>query len=273
MSYRSAYSNTKNWNAIDTNIRLVRNGKFTRNGNKFIGFLKRNNVHTIIRYYASSRRSKTVTKEEVRVYSDEGFYFLPVYQDRARQTSDFGLSNGRRAASHALDFVDYVGQPDGTTIFFAVDTDFSESKVKKYVVPYFEGLHEKLGDRFRIGAYGGGSTMKVLMSKKLITLPWLSESRGFSGTEKYFNSKKWVLRQIPPDQMHSGISYDKNEMVISPEEIGAFKFGDKPVALKETKDTKIPKKTGYKSGNVEEATEVREPTGFAEETFKDLLQE
>ena len=141
MSYKSEFKNDDAWNAIDSNIRLVKDGRLTHDAEKFVPILKENGVKTIIRYYASSRRSKTVTRDEVRILSEHGFYFLPVYQDNARRTRDFNQTKGAVAGRNAKEFIDYVGQPKGTTIFFAVDTDFSKREIEKYVVPYFKGVN------------------------------------------------------------------------------------------------------------------------------------
>lgn len=226
MSYKSKFSSTNGWNAIDTNIRLVRDGKWTKDGYSFMKMLKTNGVNTIIRYYASSRRSKTVTREEVKKFSEDGFYFLPVYQDNARLTGDFSYAKGEEAGKNALDFVNYVGQPDGTTILFAVDTDFSDAEIKRFVVPYFKGVAKVLDGRFRIGCYGSGIAMDALKAEGLIEIVWLSMSRAFRGTQKTFESGDWHMRQIPPDLKFQGIFYDKNHIKLSPTEIGAWKFGD-----------------------------------------------
>jgi hypothetical protein len=217
MSYKSEYSSTKEWNCVDTNIRLTR-----PKGHKFIAMLKRNNIKTVIRYYASTRRSKTVTKAEVKMLNNEGFYFLPVYQDNARRTRDFGYNKGKIAGRNALDFADYVGQPIGTSILFAVDTDFTRSQILRYVVPYFKGVKEVINGKYRIGAYGGGSVMRILLDEDLIEIPWLSMSRGFLGTRTFFEDEDWAMRQIPPPKMYQGFHYDKNHMKWSPKKIGAF---------------------------------------------------
>ena len=222
MSYKSDFSSAKGWNAIDTNIKLTRS-----QGKSFMGELKKYGVDTIIRYYASSQRAKTVSKEEAELICENGFWFLPVYQDNARKTSDFGSKNGKSSAKNAEKFIDYIGQPDGTSILFAVDTDFTKSQIEKYVVPYFEAVKGELGHRIRIGAYGSGATMEELLERDLIEVPWLSMSRAFTGTKDFFYKKDWAMRQVPPPLTYAGsIHYDKNVMKWSPEKIGAFKLGE-----------------------------------------------
>jgi hypothetical protein len=221
LSYRSEFSSSRGWNCVDTNIRLV-----GTKGKSFRNYLKKNGVHTIIRYYASSRRAKTLTNAEAKIISQDGFNILPVYQDNARKTSDFGKSKGRSSGANALEFVDYIGQPEGSTIFFAVDTDFSTGNINKYVVPYFEGVKEKLGSGFRIGAYGSGKALERLMEEDLIEVPWISMSRAFTGTKDFFYSNKWAMRQVPPPKKYGSVHYDKNVMKWDIDKIGAFRYDD-----------------------------------------------
>lgn len=219
MSYKSEFSSSSGWNAVDTNIRLEGDA-----GKDFKLWLRAQGVHTIIRYYASSKRSKTITSSEVKALCRDGFNFLPVYQDNARRTSDFGKSKGRDSADNAFEFADYTGQPEGSTILFAVDTDFSPSQIDGYVLPYFEGIHDKMGSTFRIGCYGSGLALSKLMKENLIEVPWISMSRGFRGTKDFFYKEDWAMRQIPPPKKRGKFHYDMNYMKWSPEKIGAWKF-------------------------------------------------
>lgn len=222
MSYKSDFESTKGWNAVDTNIKLTGS-----KGKGFMTMLKNQGVHTIIRYYASSQRAKTISKEEAQLICDNGFNLLPVYQDIHRKKEHFGHDNGVKAGRNALSFVDYIGQPEGTTILFAVDENFAKNDVVKYMVPFFEGVNAVIDKRFRIGCYGSGTTLTELMERGLIEVPWITMSQAFYGTEKFFYSNKWAMRQIPPDQTYSGsIFYDMNFMEWSPQKIGAFNLND-----------------------------------------------
>lgn len=205
---------------MDTNRRLN-----NADGRKFLDYLQDNNVKTIVRYYASnSSNPKTITASEADFLIDNGFSLLPVFQDRNRLTSDFGAAKGQASAQKAKAFAERIGQPLGTTIFFAVDADFSQSSINSHIVPYFKAVKEEIGDDFKIGAYGSGAVMQTLMDQDLISVPWLSMSRLFTGTREFFYSDDWGLRQIPLPLTHSasGIAYDKNELRLSPEELGAF---------------------------------------------------
>lgn len=222
MGYKSDFEDATGWSAIDTNIKLI-----DSSGKRFRDFLKNQGVSTIIRYYASSKLSKTISGEEANILSSDGFNILPVFQDRNRKPSDFGGAKGRESASRAAEFAREIGQPKGTTILFAADADFSSSEIDHDILPYFEEINRLIGSDYRIGAYGSGLLLKTLLDEDLIEVPWISMSRGFRGTKEFFYSTQWALRQIPPDLKyeHTDISYDRNFLKWSPEDIGVFKLG------------------------------------------------
>ena len=121
MSYRESFMNADAWSAADVSVRLN-----TKAGNAFLKFLHENGVDTIIRYYASSARPKTITPDEAKWLSKEGFGILPVFQDSSRRISDFSQEKGRANARSAMDFATRVGQPrdKGSTILFAPNPGF-----------------------------------------------------------------------------------------------------------------------------------------------------
>ena len=222
MSYKSDFENDANWSVVDTNINLN-----SPRGRKFREFLRLSGADTIIRYYASSERPKTLTPSEAKLLSSEGFNLLPVYQDNNRKPSDFGRDNGKRAAANTLEFARRIGQPEKSTILFAVDADLDETALNQYVVPYFQALKAEIGD-FRLGAYGGGMVLRRLMREGLIEVPWISMSRSFRGTQDFFYSPDWFMRQVPPDRTHpeSGVTYDRNIISRPIEKLGAFRLDE-----------------------------------------------
>ena len=131
MSLDEDFKSDSGWSVADTNIRLNSPGK-----RPFCDFLKGKGVSTIIRYYASSSdRPKTISVEEARFLSNEGFNLLPVFQDRNRLPVDFGEEKGKANARSARAFAQSIGQPEGSTILFAVDADFSNSETEEFIIP------------------------------------------------------------------------------------------------------------------------------------------
>ncbi|TIX48718.1 MAG: DUF1906 domain-containing protein, partial [Mesorhizobium sp.] len=71
-------------------------------GRKFLTFLRRSAVTTVIRYYARSARPKTIIPEEAKLLSRQGFGILPIFQDSSRHISNFSSSIGTANAKSAM---------------------------------------------------------------------------------------------------------------------------------------------------------------------------
>lgn len=225
MSYKEDFTNADGWSAVDVSTRLN-----TTAGKTFLAFLRSKGVDTLIRYYASSVRAKTITVAEARFLSKEGFAILPVYQDSSRKIEHFSTQQGVANARSAMDFAKLIGQPKGkgSTILFAVDADYLPDQIDGPIVDYFRAVKNEIGGAFSIGAYGSGAVLSKLLAEGLISVPWISMSRLFLGTEAFFYSKRWSMRQVPPDLTHepSGVGYDRNIVRVPRQELGAFVVDD-----------------------------------------------
>lgn len=225
MSYRDDFSNAAGFSAVDVSVRLNNDA-----GRKFLRFMHENGVDTIIRYYASSARPKTITPEEAKFLSKEGFGILPVFQDSSRSISDFSAQQGSAHAKSAMDFAKRIGQPKGkgSTLLFAVDADYSTKQIDGPILEYFKAIKAEVKDAFSIGAYGSGAVLSKLLAEKLISVPWISMSRLFLGTEQFFYSGRWSMRQVPPDLKHaaSGVGYDRDIVRVPRKALGIFQVDD-----------------------------------------------
>lgn len=221
MTYKDDFNNADGWSAADVSVRLN-----TNLGRQFLAYLRQNGVSTIIRYYASSNRPKTLTPEEAKMLSAEGFGILPIFQDSSRDISHFSKAIGTQNAKSAKAFAQTVGQPAGvgSAILFAVDQDYSAAQIDGPILDYFKAVRAEIGDDFAIGAYGSGALLAKLQAEGLIDLAWISMSRAFLGTEPYFYANRWAMRQVPPEAKHAatGIGYDRDVVRIPIGELGAF---------------------------------------------------
>jgi hypothetical protein len=221
MSYKEDFAKADGWSAADVSIRLNNAA-----GKTFLSFLRASGVDTIIRYYASTARPKTITPEEAKLLSSEGFGILPVFQDSSRSISNFTKKSGAANARSASDFAKRIGQPatGRSTILFAVDADYATAEIDGPILDYFTAVKATIGGSFRIGAYGSGAVLSKLLAAGVIDVPWISMSRGFLGTEQFFYSNRWAMRQIPPEVVHpvSGVGYDRNVVRVPRRELGAF---------------------------------------------------
>jgi hypothetical protein len=155
----------------------------------------------VIRYHSSTTQQpeKRLSPLEAASLARAGLEIATVYQDRARQPSDFGLTRGRQDGAAAHTFAAQVGQPAGSAIYFAVDADFSAAEIDSFVLPYFHGVKEGLDQAaggtsgFAIGVYGSGLTCrKVRDEAGAATFAWLAESTGWRESRTY---AKWDVRQ------------------------------------------------------------------------------
>jgi len=190
-------------------------------------------VKTIIRYYnfSNSQRlpEKCLTLAEAEAICASGMNIAVVFQQRQDRAEDFseakGYEAGRRAYRYALND---IGQPDGSGIYFGVDFDASDEEIRRFVVPYFQGVHrafkEVSGDApvYKVGVYGSGATSGALLRKKLCSLIWLAMSRGFRGTQDAINNGAYHLAQQAPAKTLCGVGVDYN--TINPErtDFGSF---------------------------------------------------
>ncbi|MDD2056844.1 DUF2272 domain-containing protein [Pseudomonas sp. GD03860] len=221
MSYKEDFANSEGWSAVDVSTRLN-----TTAGKAFLAFLRSKGADTVIRYYASSARPKTITVAEAKFLSKEGFAILPVYQDSSRDISHFSTRQGMDNAKSAADFAKLIGQPKGkgSTILFAVDADYRPQQIDGPILDYFRAVKNEIGSAFTLGAYGSGAVLSKLLAEGLISVAWISMSRAFLGTEQFFYANRWAMRQVPPDVSHepSGVNYDRNIIRMPAQALGAF---------------------------------------------------
>lgn len=220
MSYRRDFETATGWNMLDLSTRLT-----GAKGRRFLDWAAAQGVHTVLRYYASTERPKTLTRAEARAIAEAGLHVLPVFQDRHREPDDFSARTGAANGVAAAAFAQAIGQPEGTTILFAADLDADEATIGDRIAPHFAAIVGAIGGRYRIGAYGSGAVLRRLGEAGLIDVPWLSMVRGLRGTQAFFTAGAWKLRQIPPEESHdeTGIGYDRNLTRLSPDELGAFR--------------------------------------------------
>lgn len=190
-------------------------------------------VKTIIRYYNFSNSQtlpeKCLTLAEAQAICSQGMTVAVVFQQRQSKAEDFsetkGYEAGRRAYRYALND---IGQPEGSGIYFAVDFDATDQEIKRFVAPYFQGVHrafeEVSGGQpiYRVGLYGSGATSSTLSKKKLCSLIWLAMSRGFRGTREAINNGNYHLEQRAPAATLCGLDVDYDFVNPQKTDFGSF---------------------------------------------------
>src|SRR5918997_345674 len=203
---------------IDTNRRVT--NKLTCLGNA--------GVRSVIRYYARVTRQpeKELTRDEAEAIIEAGLSIGVVSQGAGNSPASFSRQKGLLDGAYARNKGAEIGQPSGSTIYFAVDYDASEGELSANIIPYFEAVAETFapGDGlpdYDIGVYGSGLVCATLLDRGLASRTWLSQSMGFRGSRTFKRSNRWTISQQLPSPL-CGISVDKNDLNPSQSGFGEF---------------------------------------------------
>lgn len=161
-------------------------------GNTFVG-----------RYLADAASWKRLSAKEASVISSAGLYIVSFFERssaRPREGSAAGTEDGKLALQYARE----VGQPEGSTIYAAVDYD-AQSADYDAIEAYMRAFDAEI-DGYEIGVYGSYGVVKAMyergVSKKLAqTVAW---SRGL----RYENA---CFYQARIDTPRYGINVDIDE--------------------------------------------------------------
>ena len=181
----------------------------------------------VVRYYSRTTRQaeKQLRPREAATLARAGLDLAVVYQDNARLPGDFGLERGKLDGASAFAAAGQVGQPAGSAIYFAVDTDFSAAEIAQFVVPYFQGVRQALNaasggaSLYGMGVYGSGLTCRTLRDAGLVRFTWLAESTGWRESANY---SAWDIKQFVTDAPLCSIGNGWQRCEAKPE-FGQFK--------------------------------------------------
>lgn len=167
----------------------------------FADCLVREGKAFVIRYHSrtTTQPEKRISPKEAADLARAGLEVATVYQDNARRLSDFGFDRGRLDGASAQTFASQIGQPPGSAVYFAVDTDFSVAEIQQVVLPYFRGVKAGMNDAaggssaLQIGVYGSGLTCRLVRdTTALARFAWLAEATGWRESANYTT---WDVRQ------------------------------------------------------------------------------
>jgi hypothetical protein len=184
---------------------------------KLLAQLKAAGITDIIRYddRFPSGGWKQIHSPEVHAIRDAGLRLGIVYEGAGSTLSSFSEQNGYLDAAYSRQQAALRGQPNGSAIYFAVDFDPSASDISTHIVPYFRGVATAFAElvdlpKLATGVYGSGLTCKTLKDAGLVTLTWITCSRGFAGSKEYVAAGLQDLWQESCDQTLLGLSVDYN---------------------------------------------------------------
>lgn len=166
-------------------------------------WLKDNNYGAVARYLydpPGSTLDKEIKAGELNAIFGAGLKVLPIYQDNARQLSDFTYAQGYQHASKAHELAAGYGFNRGTVIYFAVDYDATQEDIDAAIVPYFQGVQAGLGasgKKYVHGVYGSRNVCLNVTAKTFARYSFVSGmSWGFSGNLGFPLPANWSFNQI-----------------------------------------------------------------------------
>ena len=191
-------------------------------------------VKTVIRYYNRSNSSrlptKCLTRPELDALHSAGLSVAVVFEQGGGANGDLedlSDANGTADAERALDLARMMAQPEGSAIYFAVDSDYTSRAELDQIASYFGKVKAAVGGRYRIGVYGSGLVSRRLKTLGLVDFIWLAGATRWSGTKDALAAGNWTIFQKFLDVRSEVGGFDCDGNVINPsfETFGQFGAG------------------------------------------------
>ncbi|MBY0574368.1 MAG: DUF1906 domain-containing protein [Undibacterium sp.] len=169
----------------------------------YVAALKQQGFNFAMRYYSHSGW-KNLSLTEAQALSNSGIQIGVVWESAGTQAVFFTQSQGKADAQAAYKMATAIGQPMGSAIYFAVDYDATNTDLAGGISDYFSAVQStllSLGSGtlpYQVGVYGSGLVASFLLQHGLVSLTWLSQSTGFSGSLAFAKDKLYNLIQTLP---------------------------------------------------------------------------
>lgn len=176
-----------------------------------------------------------------RIFASGGRVF-PLFQTGGAAISHFTYKRGEQVGEEAANAAWGYGLPSNTIIYFSVDFDALPYQVTDSVIPYFQGVAQRLqrsGRTYRVGVYGPRDVCRQLVEAGLAVSSFVSDmSTGYAGNLGKPLPASWAFDQIRTLTVGTGtgaIEIDKN--VVSGRYTG---IGSISSTIRTTADPRIP---------------------------------
>lgn len=174
----------------------------TRPNTFFYEVLANSGVDTVLRYYSDENNAgiacKNVTRLERDILHDHGLSLAIVYQFEGRAPNRYTGPRATRDAAFCLDRARAIGQPEGSAIYFGVDSD-AALNTDAGVLDYFREVNRIFSGSYRVGIYAAGARCRLIRNAGLADYFWVPEAPAWSGTRDFLNSGDWTVFQNKTD--------------------------------------------------------------------------
>ncbi|MFK7754824.1 MAG: glycoside hydrolase domain-containing protein [Sedimentitalea sp.] len=170
----------------------------TRPNHDFLDGLVNSGVDTVLRYYSDTNNAnlncKNVTTRERDLLHDHGLALAIVYQHEGRAKNRYTGARAVQDAQFCLDRARKIRQPQGSTIYFGVDSD-AALNTDQGVIDYFTQINRAFQGRFQVGIYAAGARCELIRRRDLADAFWVPEAPAWAGTRAFMNSGQWSVFQ------------------------------------------------------------------------------
>lgn len=165
---------------------------------------------TAVGRYLTGGSGKELSIEELRILHNSGIKLFPIYQTTGNHAGYFSKIRGRRDAYLAFERYGTLHIANGGTVYFAVDYDAAAGDISSRIIPYFEGISERLtelsNDRFAVGVYAPRYVCTKLCEAGLTFSSFICDmSSGFSCNIGHKLPENWAFDQIKTTTLSNGI--------------------------------------------------------------------
>jgi len=158
--------------------------------------LKSSSIIAVGRYLGGNY---ALTPTELSAIHNAGLSVILIYESTPTKASYFSYGQGVADAGIAISEAIFLGAPNNTAIYFAVDYDAQGGDLGA-IVDYFQGAKDGLGGKYALGAYGSYAVMRALtVGKYWQTYAW-SNGQVFPGNHIYQYQNDTTLQGISVDR-------------------------------------------------------------------------
>lgn len=168
----------------------------------------------VCRYLASQNSWKRLTANEAIICSDAGLWIVSVFE-RGATNALSGASQGREDGILALRYAQEVGQPEGSVIYAAVDTDTNSTHYNT-IESYLRAFDEQISG-YELGIYGEYEICNEMKKRGVVNKVW--QTYAWSRGAKMVDPN---IYQFENDVVVNGIGIDRDT---SDGDAGGWKVG------------------------------------------------
>ncbi|GAA4828166.1 hypothetical protein GCM10023310_01120 [Paenibacillus vulneris] len=187
----------------------------------------------VCRYLAPTGSWKRLTAVEANNITEAGLWIVSVFE-RGADNALAGAAQGTEDGRLALQYAKEIGQPEGSVIYAAVDTDVNSSHYAA-VEAYLRAFDAQI-DGYELGVYGEYEICKAMRDRGVVSKVWQTRAWSQGRVIENYNIYQHDLGA-------TGLGFEKNGMLIDEDlsngDAGGWKIG---MAIKKEGTDNMPMK-------------------------------